>query len=187
MDMMTVASICAGIAGLAFTGWGIYQIKTGKMVAKNRAYPVDEPREVGVLFSYIGILGIVMMLNLLFHSESVEIPYEAVKIIEKISVGTGLFGTFLLIIIGTYDLIKKRVFSIKTTPKTKRAIKKYYIPIGLFSIMAGVFVPAGIIATFFSEIDKTVVDTFFIVGIVSTLALSILMSLIEASAKPKNR
>ena len=45
--MMIVASICAGIAGLAFIGWGIYQIKTGKMVAKNRAYQVDEKREVG--------------------------------------------------------------------------------------------------------------------------------------------
>ena len=185
--MKIVAAICAGIAGLAFTGWGIYQIKTGKMVAKNRAYPVDEPREVGILFLYIGILGIVLMLNLLFHSKSIELPAEIVKIMEKVCLGVGLFGTLLLVIIGIYDLIKKRVFSLKTTPKTRASIKKYYRPIGILSILAGIFIPAGIITLLYPIVNNIVTDVLFGVGIISAVILSILMCLIEASAKPNRK
>ena len=58
MDLI-ILSIIAGIIGAAFLSWGIYQIKTGKMVAKNRVFAVDEPREVGVIFVYLGMLGLV--------------------------------------------------------------------------------------------------------------------------------
>ena len=42
--------------GIVFIAWGIYQIKTGKMVAKNRKYAVDEPREVGVLLLLLAFM-----------------------------------------------------------------------------------------------------------------------------------
>ena len=47
---MVIAATISGIFGIAFLCWGIYQIKTGKMVAKHHDYTVDEPREIGVLF-----------------------------------------------------------------------------------------------------------------------------------------
>ena len=82
-------------------------------MSKNRAFLADEPREVGVIFTYLGILGLVWGVNFLlwgldssnvFSSERVHSP----SVFAMVAIGVGMCGPLLLIIFGIYDLVKKR-------------------------------------------------------------------------------
>ena len=189
MDLIIFA-IIAGLIGLAFLSWGIYQIKTGKMVAKNRVFAVDEPREVGVIFMYLGILGLVLGVNFLlwgldsfnaFSNETVHFP----SVFAMVAIAVGMCGPLLLIIFGIYDLVKKRVFSIKTMPRTKKMIKKYYLAIGLSKIMVGILAPLGVILTFVAGVSNYVASALLIVAMVATIIMSTLMCRIEVAAKKR--
>ncbi len=187
---LIILTIIAGILGAAFLSWGIYQIRTGKMVAKNRAFATDEPREVGVIFVYLGILGLVWAINFLlwrldsfnvFSSARIHLP----SIFAMVSIAVGMCGPLLLVIFGIYDLIKKRVFSIKTMPSTKKMIKKYYRAIGISKIMVGVLAPLGVIFTFVPEISDYVSVVLVLIAMAATITLCALMCKIEISAKKR--
>ncbi len=190
---LLIFAIIFGVIGAAFLGWGIYQIKTGKMVAKRRYPPIDEPREVGHLFVYLGILGSTAGLNFLFWwLDSLDVFASLHTVIDipsmfaMLVIATVICGEILLVALGVYDLVKKRIYFIKTTIKTRSSIKKYYRPMGIAKIAAGLSAPVGIIASF--ELNYLyLADILFVIFIIAAVTICVLACKIDAATRPKKR
>ena len=180
-------AIISLIFGAIFIAWGIYQIKTGKMVAKNRKYAVDEPREVGVLFTLIGLYGITIAISIISSNPDWQAASPIFEVITSIcGIVCVATGPLFMFAIGIYELIKQRIFGVKTTPKTKSKIKKFYRPVALCKIVAGITIPTAVILTIYF---KSVTISLIVAGLgaVAILVMGILLSSIESSNKPKSQ
>lgn len=112
------------IFGILFLGWGLYQIKTGKMVAKRKQPTIDEPREVGVLFSLLGILLFILSLPTYFHDK----PKDDRSLLSVIYlVGIAIFLIFFIYVF-VYNLKNHRLFAIKKDKAINPLAKHYSVP-----------------------------------------------------------
>ena len=179
-----IPAVIALVFGIAFLCWGIYQVKTGKMVAKRKGYSVDEPREVGVLFIYLGILGLVLSVNVARHIWGSAVPEIVSQIISYGCLTVGLIGPLILFLAGLYNLKNHRIFSLKTAPKTRRSIKKYYPIVAISQIVSGIFISVAVITMiFFPATSTTITGILFAIGIIPIFIIAVLTTLIELRAK----
>lgn len=123
-----IAAIITLLCGLAFLNWGIYQIKTGKMVAKRAKNPVDEPKQVGILFAYVSLIG--FWLTYIFMTTFLSADPVPVISIIFIAIGAGFIITAAI-----YGLIKKRIFGLKNTTKVAKNVRKYYITVNVATLV----------------------------------------------------
>ena len=133
-----IFSIISLIACLAFFSWGRYQIRTGKMVARLAVNPVDEPREVGMLFLAISFL--TLWLTYLF-----AMMYFFPSLPPIVSSITDVFGTLVVILLplaaiiaASLGIMRRRIFGIKPLPKIRPLIKKYYLLTNISTIILSV-------------------------------------------------
>ena len=145
-------SIFAAIFGALFLYWGIYQIKTGKMVAKNTKNPIDEPREVGVIFAIIGMLGLSLAVILFTNNPVLVLPH----FFQKLAAGfmtSATAATFVtMFACSLVGLKKHRIFSVKSTKSIDKIVKKFYIPANLGLAAFSVLLPAAFFGNTYLEL-----------------------------------
>lgn len=171
---LIIIAIITLIFGIAFLGWGIYQIKTGKIVAKHAKNTVDEPRQVGVFFIFISFIG--FWATYICTAKFFEIDTIPVVNIIFVAVEMGFLTTAAI-----YGLVKKRIFGFKNTAKISKNVKKYYVVINLSMLVAMLAT-----LTLFSNMAKTNTILAYVSICIIMLAVAmsaILMTKIEHDSK----
>ena len=130
--------------GACFIWWGIYQMKTGKMVAKKRKNPIDEPREAGLAFFVLG-------LNLLFFLA----PFILGNTFDP-ETKLGLFmnqfaiisapllaclNTAFFALVAICGFRTKRIFAIKDIKRTELPVKKFSKAIAILALIRALLFP----------------------------------------------
>ena len=165
-----IVAIITLLFGLAFLSWGIYQIKTGKMVAKRAKNPVDEPKQVGMLFIYVSLVG--FWLTYIFMTAFLSAdPAPAISIIFM-AISAGFVMTAAI-----YGLIRKRIFGIKNTVKVAKNVRKHYATVNVATlIMVLAFL------TLFSNVVVSRANTFIpvvLAGIILLATFTIVFLLVK--------
>lgn len=139
------------LVSIVFAWWGIYQLKTGKMVAKNLKYPVDEPREVGLFFLGISIAFLIPTLRLGagYLLLSGHLPESAVDIVDISCIVAFALLLLVAIFFSTKSLFSRRIFGLKSDKILDKLVKKFYLPVDLFAIIFYVFLGISIIGNAF--------------------------------------
>lgn len=135
--LFIITVVLALLFGIAFFSWGVYQIKTGKMVAKRAKKPVDEPKQVGILFLFVSLACFWVTYVCSMNYFKIE-PAPLVSLIFA-AVELGFCLTAAI-----YGLTKKRIFGFKNTNKIAKYVKKYYIAVNISLLVA----MTGILALF---------------------------------------
>lgn len=140
------------LLAIAFIVWGIYQIRTGKMVAKNAKFPIDEPREVGVVFLCLGIFGLFPLCFLIpitwvvaWYGSSPTPPLPDYPILNLISMLVFSLPFFVLLFFFIKSLKNERIFGVKSDNILRPLIKRYYCITDLGFIIATLFFPVAYI------------------------------------------
>ena len=175
-----IISIINLIAFIAFLSWGIYQIRTGKMVARYAKSPIDEPREVGVIFLLISALALwitILTAAMFFFPDPTALFYLSGMLFELL--GSTILGSIAiaLICIGTIGIKNHRIFGLKNLPKVKKLTQKYYLLTDISLIATTALVALAFI--FGSSLSMPVIIIFAILaalGIITTVAPLILIS-----------
>lgn len=176
-----IISIISAVIGVAFLGWGIYQLKTGKMVAKRSKYPVDEPRQVGVLFLMLSFVAfwftVVAGFNELIPNFDIAIANYILMIALSIFV----------VSIVCYGLKKHRIFGVKNTANVAKYVKKYYVIVNLTFLLCLI---DGLAMNFFcAYLPFFMTIVFTLIMMVGLAVIATMMTYIEckAAATPKRR
>ena len=162
------------LVSIVFAWWGIYQIKTNKMIAKNAKYPVDEPREVGILF--IGISIAFLIPTLRFGADDLIkiglLSESTIEVVEIFCISAFALLLLMAIFFFAKSLLSRRIFGLKSNKILDKLTKKYYLPVNLSIIFFYVFLGIAIIG-----------NAFFTLGIFAGILglLSIFSFLIYAS------
>ena len=158
-----IITILTLLFGVAFLSWGIYQIKTGKMVAKRVKNTVDEPKQVGVIFVFVSLIGFWLAYNylVLFFSSDPSVIFNL--LFAAIEIG---FVTTAAI----YGLIKKRIFGFKNTGKIKKNVSKYYLVVNVAMLIS--------VLSVFALFSNIVIKSSIITGVVAIINL---VSLVTAT------
>ena len=174
--------------GIAFLSWGIYQVKTGKMVAKNTKNPIDEPKQVGMLF---------IMLSL----AAFFITFVQLKIILSLTLGAdfvilcyilGLSEFSFLLAAAIYGFKNHRIFGIKNTGSLKKLSEKFssIFNFSLVLISLGILILYIPMTTTFLSIDNLAfINNCFPIGMtiitVSVLSVALISCIISIKATKK--
>lgn len=96
------------------------------MVAKRAKNPIDEPKQVGVLFTIIGVAA--FWLAMFFEIYSIDPQSNSIIDLTAWILKFGLLLVILgfVIYIVVYGFKKRRVFGLKNSPKIAKYTKKYY-------------------------------------------------------------
>ena len=164
MQNLIIASITF-LFGVAFLLWGIYQIKTGKMIAKRARNTVDEPKQVGALFIFVSLIGFWIAYMFLMTFLSIE-PISIVSIAFMAIEVSFVAATAI------YGLINKRIFGFKKTPKVNKLVKKYYaaVNIAMLAVVAS-------IVMLFSNMVALNANTIVFVILISVIFLGVLVAI----------
>ena len=182
MQNLIIASITF-LFGAAFLSWGIYQVKTNKMVAKNAKNTVDDPKQVGMLFTLIGIVGFWLTFVFLSQYFSPK-PSEFLELISMIIgyvVVAIIFISVLSFII--YGFKNRRIFGFKNTLKIQKYTQKYYKIINT-ALLVTLFSSTAIFL-FGKNLPFLLSLIIFIIDTASMLTAIILMIKIELKQKDK--
>ena len=175
-----IISIINLIIFIAFLSWGIYQIRTGKMVARYAKSPIDEPREVGVIFLLISALALwitILTAAMFFFPDPTAIFYLSGMLFELL--GKTILGSIALalICIGVIGIRSHRIFGIKTLSKIKPLIKKYHLLTNISLVATTTLVSTAFIIG--DSLSMPIIITFTILaalGIITTVTPLILIS-----------
>lgn len=150
-----IAIILTLLFGVAFFSWGVYQIKTGKMVAKRAKKSVDEPRQVGISFLFVSLACFWVAYILIMNYFSIE-PTPLISLIFA-SVEMGFCITTTI-----YGLVKKRIFGFKNTAKISKHVKKYYLTVNISLLIA----MTGILALFSNIVISSYIASYILRAII---------------------
>lgn len=165
-----IGTIITLVAAISFLSWGIYQIKTGKMVAKRKKKPVDEPRQVGVLFLFVSLACFWIIYANIMNYLTLEIAPIVNLIFAAIEMG-------FCITAAIYGLVNKRIFGFKNTDELKKYVRKYYTAVNIALLVAML----SLLTIFSSLISpaSAIAYVLFIVTILSIILATVLMLKIE--------
>lgn len=142
--MDIIFSILALLFGIAFVCWGIYQIKTGKMVAKKRKNPIDEPREVGAIFIVLGLnlaLYFAPYFYATFSTPLTDLWIFANEMAIFTATPLAILNTGFFLAIAIYAFKEHRILGLKSDKTTKKAIGKFLKPVAILSLLRALIFP----------------------------------------------
>lgn len=157
MDNVTkiITFVIAALVGAVFLYWGIYQLKTGKMVAKRAKKPIDEPKQVGLTFIMLGFAGICL---------AFICANFAPLLTTVISLLFLLPCSLFFILIAIYGFKYQRIFGIKDTPKLHKIVQKFYKAINvLFIVISAAIISLVICGNIFSKVSYFAITVMVII------------------------
>ena len=182
-----IPSIIALIFGIVFLICGIYQITRHRVLVKDINSRNDSPFETGLLFVYLGLLGLVLAFNLFCQIPEVNCPESLRKSAAVACFTVGMIGPVMLIVAGIIGLIRKRIITVRINKYTRDCVRKYYVPTNIVSILSGIAVPAAILSTFFTPGNKAIVGSLFAIAALLVVIMCILISIVEHGSKPTHK
>lgn len=147
MDILNcIFPIIIALFGACFIGWGIYQIKTGKMVARRVKHAVDEPREAGLAFVVLGLNLIFFLAPFLFSATTSFTPYDSVGLFAnmlaiKSTPILACINTAFFVIMAICGFRNHRIFAIKDTKETKSSTQKFFKSIAIVALLRALLFP----------------------------------------------
>lgn len=139
-----LSPLLIALFGICFICWGIYQMKTGKMVAKRAKHAIDEPREAGLAFLVLG-------LNLLFYLAPFILgntltPYDDLGLfMNKFAIlsssALAIINTAFFATVALYGFRTRRIFAIKDAKNTKLPVQKFAKTVAVFSLLRALLFP----------------------------------------------
>lgn len=169
------------LLGLCFTYWGIYQIKTGKMVARRAKKPIDAPREVGVIFITLG-LNLVFYIAPYFHS-SLAIPLSNLwiftnNVVVASAIPLSILNTAFFLFVSVYAFKDHKILGLKKEKNTKEIIEKYTKPVAILALVRALIFPLERLSLMFSStsiaVAKVVADIVVILDILRPVLLVVI-------------
>ena len=166
------------LLGLCFTYWGIYQIKTGKMVARRAKKPIDAPREVGVIFITLG-LNLVFYIAPYFHS-SLAIPLSNLwiftnNVVVASAIPLAILNTAFFLFVSVYAFKDHKILGLKKEKNTKEIIEKYTKPVAILALVRALIFPLERLLLMLTSTSittaKAIADTIFILDILRPILL----------------
>ena len=142
--MDIILTILTLLLGIAFVCWGIYQIKTGKMVAKKRKNPIDEPREVGVIFLILGLNTIFYFAPYIYSlcAEPLTGPWIfANEMAIFTATPLAILNTAFFLFISIYAFKEHKILGLKSDKTTKPSIGKFWKPVAIVSLIRALVYP----------------------------------------------
>jgi len=184
-----IGTIFAIIFGVFFLSTGIRALKTNTTPFKKQLKDsIDQPRGVGVLFTYLGILALALAPNI-FLSNPVLTPNDALaELFSNILFFVGFIGgSILMLTIVVIGMNKRTVFCLMETPKTKPLIKKYYRPINISAVVCSLSPIAMVTLNSLLPYEKyPVTQICFGILTISIVIICTLLCLIEIKSR-KNK
>lgn len=145
MDILPlILSILLAILSITFIYWGIYQIKTGKMVAFRAKRPIDSPREVGVIFILLGIESLFHYTPLFYSMISTPLTPLWIFTSELAIFSSHILAyvnTAFFLILAIYSLKTGRIFGIKSDKSTSPAVRRFLPFAIIFSFILALLFP----------------------------------------------
>ena len=154
MDIL--CSILIFLFGICFVSWGIYQIKTGKMVARNRKNPIDAPCEVGALFLTLGLNMSFYFAPLFCATFSTPLTSfwkfmnEAIIFLAPL---LAILNTAFFLFVALYAFREHKLFGLKSDKNTKQAIEKFSKPVAILALMRALVFPLEKVLAFVAALN----------------------------------
>lgn len=152
--MAIFISLLMILLGLCFTYWGIYQIKTGKMVARRAKKPMDAPREVGVIFVTLG-LNLIFYIAPYFYSSLAKTMSDVCVFANNVtiisSVPLAILNTAIFLFISVYAFKDRKILGLKKEKNTKEIIEKYAKPVAILALFRALIFPLERVLLLFSS------------------------------------
>lgn len=164
-----LALLALAIFGFVFFCWGVYQIRTGKMVAHRVKNSIDAPREVGLVFLVLGTFLLIMPIL------AIIALFYSVFIAGVLFLLSFLIPSILLTTVGIFNLIKKHIFTVRSDRYSKKLIKKFYFPCAILQIISGL----AFISCIFLTMNPVAFTICLIFGFVAFLIFTILFCLLS--------
>ncbi len=163
-----IITILLLVAGASFLGWGIYQLKTGKMVARVKQPTIDEPRQVGALFAVMGVLLFLFAVQTPTFEDKLSDSMRGATFLLSIA----LFTAFILYTIA-YNLRSHRIFAFKSDKSIAPLIKKFYKPVSVALIIDAIIFALLFFMRIFMDINSKNIPPFpVLITIIVLSALS---------------
>lgn len=147
------------LLGLCFIYWGIYQIKTGKMVARRAKKLMDAPREVGIIFIILG-LNLIFYIAPYFYSSLANslsnLWVFANNIVIKSALPLAILNTAFFLFISIYAFKDKKILGLKKEKNTKDVIEKYTKPVAILALVRALVFPLERVLLLFLSVNLAV-------------------------------
>lgn len=147
------------------------------MVAKRSRNCIDDPRQVGVLFVIVGLVGFwlayIFGVRYALPEQSTEI-----SLIVNVLSYTAVLGVMLFMIgIGFWGLKNQRIFGVKDVPKIRKYTKRYAKTVNLALIICAAAVAA--LALFSGALPLLMIFFLIAVAAATMVIIATLMTRIE--------
>lgn len=169
------------LLGASFIYWGIYQIKTGKMVARRAKKPIDAPREVGIIFIVLGLNLIFYIAPYLYSSLAKPLSdfwIFANEVVITSDIPLAILNTAFFLSVSVYAFKDHKIFGLKKEKVTKEIIEKHAKSVAIIALVRALIFPLERILLAFSSMNvsvaRTMTDIVLILDILRPVLLVVL-------------